>query len=134
MYALGNLASTLMGVTYLPWQPWQLIHMAANPHKRKQQAYRKRETTCTPAPALGRKAQQHAAPGAASARHCSGCRRTVPSRQADTSPSGHTARPVITAAARPPLSASPNRPLAARAVGKAFALGVQYRHYQGDRR
>ena len=26
-----HLASTLMGVTYLPWQPWQLIHMAANP-------------------------------------------------------------------------------------------------------
>lgn len=48
------------------------------------------------------------------ARHSSGCSRTVPSRQADTSPSGQTARPVMTAAARPPFSASPNRPLTAR--------------------
>ena len=46
--------------------------------------------------------------------HSSGCSRTVPSRQADTRPSGQTARPVITAAARPPFSASPNRPLTAR--------------------
>lgn len=45
----------------------------------------------------------------------SGCNLTVPSRQAETSPSGHKVRPVITAAARPPFSASPNRPLTARA-------------------
>ena len=46
--------------------------------------------------------------------HSNGCSRTVPSRQADTSPSGQTARPVMTAAARPPFNASPNRPLTAR--------------------
>ncbi len=38
------------------------------------------------------------------------------------SPPGHMARPVITVAARPSLSATPNTPLAARTVGVARAL------------
>ncbi len=110
--------------------------LAANPHTQNSRHTGKERQHAHLRVCWGRKAQQHAAPGAASARHCSECRRTVPSRQVDMSPPGHMARPVITAAARPSLSASPNRPLAARTVGVARAVrcGVLHQHYQEDGR